>query len=162
MSLRKEGNCGGRNECRDRSLRSSRITMKRTCLSRRCRKLFLFTQTALSKAALLAQGLDCVAGEIRLVHVGPQRTAPVIETPHWPGWSYNNIVRQGDVVDGIAKAEHEWRPDLMVLATQGHLDFLDALRGSTTERVLRAAHCPVLAVPVRRLPPAFGARSIPG
>jgi nucleotide-binding universal stress UspA family protein len=34
-----------------------------------------------------------------------------------------------------------------VLATQGHMDFLDALRGSTTERVLRGAHCPVLAVP---------------
>ena len=108
-------------------------------------------QTALSKASLLAQGLDCIAGEIRLVHVGPQGTAPLIETPHWPGWSYNTIVRQGDVVDEIVKAEHEWRPDLMVLATQGHLDFLDALRGSTTERVLRAAHCPVLAVPVRRI-----------
>jgi nucleotide-binding universal stress UspA family protein len=37
----------------------------------------------------------------------------------------------------------------MVLATQGHLDFLDAVRGSTTERVLRNVRCPVLAVPVR-------------
>jgi len=36
---------------------------------------------------------------------------------------------------------------LIVMATEGHRDFLDALRGSTTERVLRAADCAVLAVP---------------
>ena len=107
-------------------------------------------QTALSKALLLARGLDCIGGEIRLVHIGPRGTVPVIDTPYRTGWSYDTVVRQGDVVDEIVKAEHEWRPDLMVLATQGHLDFLDALRGSTTERVLRAANCPVLAVPDRR------------
>jgi nucleotide-binding universal stress UspA family protein len=38
----------------------------------------------------------------------------------------------------------------MVLATEGHLDFVDALRGSTTERVVRGSQCPVLAVPVAR------------
>jgi nucleotide-binding universal stress UspA family protein len=106
-------------------------------------------QTALSKASLLAHGLDCAAGEIRLVHVGQRGTAPVIDTPHWPGWSYDTIVRQGEVLDEIVKTEREWHPDVMVLATQGHLDFLDAVRGSTTERVLRKVHCPVLAVPVR-------------
>ena len=51
-------------------------------------------------------------------------------------------------MDQILEEEAHWRPDLMLLATQGHIDFLDALRGSTTERVLRA-HCPVLAVPAR-------------
>ena len=119
-------------------------------------------RTSLSKASLLARGLDRIAGEIRLVHVGPQGTAPVIDTPHWPGWSYDTIVRQGDVVDEIVKAEHEWHPDLMVLATQGHLDFLDALRGSTTERVLRAARCPVLAVPVGDDRRALAQEAYPG
>ena len=47
----------------------------------------------------------------------------------------------------ILKAEKEWQADLVVLTTQGHLDFLDALRGSTTERMLCGAHCPVLAIP---------------
>jgi nucleotide-binding universal stress UspA family protein len=107
-------------------------------------------QTALSKALLLARGLGCVAGEFRLVHVGPPGTAPVVNPPHWSGWSYDIVVRQGNVVDEILRTEHEWHPDLMVLATQGHLDFVDALRGSTTERVLRGAQCPVLAVPAQR------------
>jgi nucleotide-binding universal stress UspA family protein len=39
----------------------------------------------------------------------------------------------------------------MVFTTEGHRDFFDALRGSTTERVLRASHCPVLAVPAKEL-----------
>ena len=32
-------------------------------------------QTALREALLLARGLDCVAGEFRLVHVGPGNSA---------------------------------------------------------------------------------------
>ncbi len=105
-------------------------------------------QTALDKALLLARGLNCVAGEFRLIHIAADnRTAPVINLPLGRGWSFETIVRQGEVVDEILKAEANWRPDLMVLATQGHIDILDALRGSTTERVLRGVHCPVLAVP---------------
>ncbi|HXV83476.1 MAG TPA: universal stress protein [Candidatus Binatia bacterium] len=106
-------------------------------------------QTALRRALLLARGLGCVAGEFRLIHVGNPGTAPKINLPEEAGWSYEIIVRQGDVVDQIHEEEAHWRPDLMVLATQGHMDFLDALRGSTTERVLRAAQCPVLAIPAR-------------
>lgn len=104
-------------------------------------------QTALEKALLLARGLGSGTGEFRLVHVGPRGTAPVLAPPLGRGWSYDLVVRLGDVVSEILNTEHDWRPDLIVLATQGHLDFLDALRGSTTERVLRGAHCPVLAVP---------------
>ena len=105
-------------------------------------------QTALSKALLLARGLGCVGGEFRLVHVGSPGTAPFVSPTDWPGWSYDIDVKQGNVVDEILKTEHDWHPDLMVLATEGHLDFVDALRGSTTERVVRGAQCPVLAFPV--------------
>jgi nucleotide-binding universal stress UspA family protein len=107
------------------------------------------SQTALRRAFLLARGLDCAAGEFRLIHVGNPGTAPRIRLTEQAGLSYEIIVRLGDVVDQILEEEAHWRPDLMVLATQGHMDFLDALRGSTTERVLRGAHCPILAVPVR-------------
>ena len=104
-------------------------------------------QTALRKALLLARGLDCAVGEFRLIHVGDPGTAPRIVLREDAGWSCETVVRQGDVVDQILEEEAHWRPDLMVLATQGHMDFLAALRGSTTEQVLRGAHCPVLSVP---------------
>jgi len=106
-------------------------------------------QTAIEKAFRLARGLGCVSADFRLLHVGPQGAMPVVDLPQKPGWSYETMVRQGDVVDEILKAEREWQADLMVLMTQGHMDFLDALRGSTTERVLRGARCPVLAVPAK-------------
>lgn len=104
-------------------------------------------QTAIDKASLLARGLNCTAGEFRLLHVGKGEKMPIVDLPR-AAWSYKSIVTQGNVVDEILKAEKEWQADLVVLMTQGHLDFLDALRGSTTERVLRGADCPVLAIPV--------------
>jgi nucleotide-binding universal stress UspA family protein len=38
--------------------------------------------------------------------------------------------------------------DVVAMPTAGHHGILDALRGSTTERVLRHAGCPVLAMPI--------------
>ena len=102
-------------------------------------------QTAIEKASLLTRGLDCEPGEFRLLHVGPGKM-PLVDLPR-AGWSYKSAITHGNVVDEILKVEKDWQADLVVLMTQGHLDFLDALRGSTTERVLRGARCPVLAIP---------------
>lgn len=62
-------------------------------------------------------------------------------------WRWSKIYKQGDVERQILHAADECRADLIVMATQGHQGFLDALRGSTTERIVRNAKCPVLAVP---------------
>jgi nucleotide-binding universal stress UspA family protein len=56
-------------------------------------------------------------------------------------------VVQGPIVErllGIARDQHV---DLIAMPTAGRHGFLDALRGSTTEQVLRRAPCPVLAIP---------------
>jgi nucleotide-binding universal stress UspA family protein len=58
-------------------------------------------------------------------------------------------VRAGHPVDAILQAAEDERSDLIAMATAGHHGILDALRGSTTERVLRRAPCPVLAIPSR-------------
>ena len=47
----------------------------------------------------------------------------------------------------ILDAASDQRVGLIAMATEGHRGFLDALRGSTTEQVLRRAACPVLAIP---------------
>jgi nucleotide-binding universal stress UspA family protein len=39
--------------------------------------------------------------------------------------------------------------DLIIMATEGRRGIVDALRGSVTDRVVRGAPCPVLAVPAR-------------
>lgn len=46
------------------------------------------SQTALRRVFLLARGLDCAAGEFRLIHVGNPGTAPRIRLTEHEGWSY--------------------------------------------------------------------------
>jgi nucleotide-binding universal stress UspA family protein len=79
---------------------------------------------------------------IELVHVG-------VDRPMWTadGAFGSVVLRTGDVVATILKTAEEQHADLIAMPTTGHHGFLDALRGSTTERVLRHAPCPVLAVP---------------
>jgi nucleotide-binding universal stress UspA family protein len=57
-------------------------------------------------------------------------------------------VREGPVVETIISVAEEIDAKIIVMPTAGHHGLLDALRGSVTERVLREAPCPVLAVPV--------------
>ena len=58
-------------------------------------------------------------------------------------------LRSGDVPETILTAASERAADMIVMTTNGRDTLGQVLRGSTTERVLRAAKCPVLAVPER-------------
>jgi nucleotide-binding universal stress UspA family protein len=57
------------------------------------------------------------------------------------------ILRSGNVVESIVDAAIEFNVDAIAMPTAGHHGVLDALRGSTTERVIRHAPCPVFALP---------------
>jgi len=54
---------------------------------------------------------------------------------------------QGPVVEALIGEAANVGADLIAMPTAGRHGFLDALRGSTTEQVLRMAPCPVLALP---------------
>lgn len=90
-------------------------------------------------------GVDSIM--LHLLHVGttvpPLRAELPDGTPLPPV-----ILRAGNVVQSIVDAAIEFDVDLIGMPTAGHHGVLDALRGSTTERVIRHAPCPVLAVPV--------------
>jgi len=81
----------------------------------------------------------------RLLHVGDS-TPPGRFGPERSNWTWERQSETGEAVDRLVEAIGQWQPDLVVMTTQGRHGFMDALRGSTTERVLRAAHCPLLAV----------------
>lgn len=92
--------------------------------------------------AHLMSGIDV---EERLLHIGDR--PPELKHHSKPHKTAAVATRKGDVVPSILAAAAEWPPDLIGMATAGHHGFLDALRGSTTERVVRQSPCPVLAVP---------------
>jgi len=106
-------------------------------------------QAAVEEAFFLAEGLGCRDVEFELLHVGTDKGMPTLFLPHHAGYRWKERLLNGDVVETIEREAELWTPDLMVFTTEGHRDFLDALRGSTTERVLRTVHCPVLAVPAK-------------
>jgi nucleotide-binding universal stress UspA family protein len=88
-------------------------------------------------------GID--VGE-RLLHVG--RSPPQVQRHSDPKHLSPVAIRHGEVVETIVDAANDWQADLIGMPTSGRHGFLDSVRGSTTERVLRQAPCPVLAVPV--------------
>jgi len=86
--------------------------------------------------------------EITLLHVGDdEEDMPAVQLPAREGWRWQQRTVPGEVVEAILRTSEDEDADLVVMATQGHDGFLDALRGSNTERVLRQSKCPVLSVP---------------
>jgi nucleotide-binding universal stress UspA family protein len=108
-------------------------------------------QPAVAAAVRLVRRLQCPTGTFTLLHVGSGELATDVFRPEVPGWTWNSVVRPGDVIDGVVGTAEEMRAGLVVMTTAGHHGFLDALRGSHSERVLRRVGCPVLAVPEHSL-----------
>ena len=102
-------------------------------------------EAAISGAARLVQQLECESGTFTLLHVGEDPLT--VATPNVPGWRWQKLTRSGNVIDLILETAHNTHADLIVMATDGRQGFLDALRGSHTERVLRQSPCPLLAIP---------------
>jgi nucleotide-binding universal stress UspA family protein len=97
------------------------------------------TMHAWGLASNMVRMLEPIA-QFHVLHVG--ETLPTFGNllPHVD-------LRRGPVVETILEVAEKIRPDLIVMATAGHNGLFDDLRGSTTERVLREAPCPVLAIP---------------
>lgn len=106
-------------------------------------------QTVIDTLVQLLQALKVGPVAFTLVHVGDMAGVPTFELPARTDWMWRTEVVKGQVVDGILQAAVAEDADLIAMGTHGHDSFLDALRGSHTERVLRRAPCPVLVIPVR-------------
>jgi len=104
-------------------------------------------QQAINRAADLASTLGSEEVFFELVHLGEEDDVPKFTHPERPGWSWNTLIAKGDPVEWILVAGRDFGADLIVMTTEGHTSLFDLLRGSTTERVVRGVHCPLLAIP---------------
>ncbi len=100
---------------------------------------------ALNAISRFAETLGAHDAKLHLLHVGD--APPEIRSAADRDARMPVEVRFGNVVETILETAHAADIDLIGMPTAGHHGFLDAVRGSTTERVLRHAPCPVLAVP---------------
>jgi len=107
---------------------------------------------AIEAAARLVEKFKCPAGTFVLMHVGDESTMPTFRRPEVVGWEWEQELRTGDVIQSIVDAAKDVEADLIVMSTDGRNGFLDSLRGSHSERVLRHGAAPLLTIPVG--PPA--------
>jgi nucleotide-binding universal stress UspA family protein len=105
-------------------------------------------QPSLEATARLIRNLHLPPGVVTLLHVGSVAETPSVRLPDDTGWAWNSVSKMGDPAEAILQTAAELRADLIVMTTDGPDGFLDGLRGSTSERVLRKAHCPVANLPV--------------
>jgi nucleotide-binding universal stress UspA family protein len=108
-------------------------------------------QPAIEAVRRIITALGLSSGEVLLLHVGRADDAPAVNLPSTPGWTWRRASHEGDVVQSILSTAESASADLLVMATDGPDGFLDALRGSTSERVLREVKCPVLNLPAGSL-----------
>jgi nucleotide-binding universal stress UspA family protein len=104
-------------------------------------------QPAIVASVRLIQQLKCESGKFTLLHAGDDSSVPLVQTPEVPGWTWHKMTKEGNVIDVILEAARQTDADLILMSTDGRSGFLDALRGSHSERVLRHAPCPLLAIP---------------
>jgi nucleotide-binding universal stress UspA family protein len=104
-------------------------------------------RAAIELVPAVVEVLSAAPAAVELLHVGTMATVPRVQLPESDGVTWTTRLAEGDVVEEILKAEAERAADLLVLTTEGRRGFLDALRGSTTEQIVRRARCPILAVP---------------
>ena len=103
-----------------------------------------------ARAIRMVRGLVDLLGvplaDVHIVHVGTQSTLPALPYDNADGVNFHVSLASGNVVSAIIEKCQEVRADLIAMTTDGHNGFLDAIRGNTTEQVLRKATCPLLAV----------------
>ena len=105
-------------------------------------------EPAVKAVTRFVRKLNCPEGTFTVLHVGDSNTMPAFGYPEVAGWTWKKELRTGDVIEGIVNAAKDLKADLIVMSTDGRNGFLDGLRGSHSERVLRHCAAPLLTVPV--------------
>jgi nucleotide-binding universal stress UspA family protein len=105
-------------------------------------------QPSVEAAARLIRNLQLPGGMVTLLHVGPTAEMPSLKIPKDTDWTWTKVVKVGEPADIILQTATEVRTDLIIMTSEGPGGFLDALRGTTSERVIRKARCPVANLPV--------------
>ena len=84
--------------------------------------------------------------QLTLLHVGDDTRFPRLDVTFGDA-HVERVTRHGNPVTEILQQAKDCEANLLIMTTAGRHGIYDALRGTTTEQVLRRAPCPLLAVP---------------
>jgi nucleotide-binding universal stress UspA family protein len=109
-------------------------------------------QEKVDRALVALQALASALGvhrlHVTLLHVGGEADVDPPDLAPYATWSFATRFETGGVVEQIVSEAERHPTDLILMPTHGRDSLGDLLRGSVTERVLRGAPCPVLAIPL--------------
>ncbi len=82
----------------------------------------------------------------KLIEKARKQMAKLVEDPRLEGIKVKTELRMGTPYHGMNTIITERKVDLVVMGTAGHSQLEEMIIGSNTEKVVRHAHCPVLAI----------------
>jgi len=106
-------------------------------------------QPAVDVAVNLIRNLQLPPGSVTLLHAGTAADTPSVTIPEDTGWTWNHLARPGVPTDVILETAQAMNADLIIMTTDGPDRFLDGLRGTTSERVLRKTRCAIANLPIK-------------
>jgi nucleotide-binding universal stress UspA family protein len=83
---------------------------------------------------------------LKLIERAKKQMAKTLENPKLEGLKVRQELRVGSAFHGMTTIIAERKVDLVVMGTAGSSDLENVVIGSNTEKVVRTANCPVLAV----------------
>lgn len=102
-------------------------------------------QLGVDSAAWFARAIGHAGAQATMLHVFDRTPFP--ETTNPPDLHLRVQHRAGELNDVVTMVCAELQPQLIVMVSHGHDELRDVLFANRTERVLRAAHRPLLWVP---------------
>ncbi len=84
--------------------------------------------------------------EVQMREISESKMSEMLKGDEFRSITVRPIIRMGNPYRETIEIAKEERIDLIILSTHGHSGFSRLIMGSTTERVVRHAPCPVLVV----------------
>lgn len=103
---------------------------------------------AVNQMTVLLARLGIEDVDLHLLRVGDGEVPGDLLTPEGPDWRWHRETRPGKPVDGIVDACEEFDCDLVVMASRGQDGFMDMIRGTQTQQVMRKVGAGLLIIPV--------------
>jgi hypothetical protein len=106
-------------------------------------------QLAANAAMRMARSMNAKNITFRTIYAGNPGDMPEVNfTQEHDGWNWDVVVsEERNAAKAIVESAMDFEPQLIVMATEGHHGFMDAISGTVTERVMREVSVPLLAVP---------------
>ncbi len=107
-------------------------------------------QLAVDQVTWLERELAASVGVVQALHVGDGPLGFPLAPPDLANGALQSLSRSGRPEEVIPEIADENAADLIVMVYSGPASLSERWLGSTTEQVIRAAPCPVLALPAPR------------